>query len=673
VFPLIDGKPVPPNQVGKMVEEGKFPKDQIDSLYKRYQGYKVDLRNVLKQVRQINRELAEKTASIEKEVLRELLSDVCTDIAEHFAHPGVREYLCEIQDFIIENPGIFGQDEEEAPRPNVPMPFPIPGAPDEAKIGDPFRIFKVNIVRDGAAEDPCPVIIEQNPTYLNLFGNVEREWRIGGFWSTDFMMIKGGSLLRADGGYIVLNVMDVLQEPLAWRSLMRALKTCSLQIQAPEAILSIAPSSIKPEPIELNVTVILIGDSWVYHLLSEYETDFARIFKVRADFDALMPRGKAQIGYYAALASKLVNDDGLLHASAAGVARLAEEGARMAGRGGKMSARLGEVADVLREASHHARMSGSKVINAEHVDMSVKGREYRQDLIRERIGEAIDDGIIMIDTKGSVVGQVNGLAVHDLGTFAFGRPTRITCEVSMGDGGVINIEREAKLSGRIHDKGVLILEGYLRHTYGQDGPITLSASIAFEQSYAQVDGDSATLAEVLALTSVLSGLPLRQDLAVTGSVNQKGEVQAIGGINEKIEGFFRACKSMGLTGTQGVIIPKSNIGELMLSDEVLDAVGEGMFSVVPVSTVNQALEAFTGVKAGGRLAKGGFTKGSVHNRVDMTLAHFYWAGKVEGEKKDQKGDGEPKMKKPTPSRRRRKKDDDGGEPTDPRDTEDPDS
>ncbi|HDS29429.1 MAG TPA: hypothetical protein ENN67_00145, partial [Firmicutes bacterium] len=293
--------------------------------------------------------------------------------------------------------------------------------------------------------------------------------------------------------------------------------------------------------------------------------------------------------------------------------------------------------------------------------------------IRERINEAIDENIILIDTSGSVIGQVNSLAVHDLGTFAFGRPARITCEVSMGEGGVINIEREAKLSGQIHDKGILILEGYLRHVYGQDGPITLSASITFEQSYSQIDGDSASLAEALVLTSKLSGLPLRQDLAVTGSINQKGEVQAIGGVNEKIEGFFLACKSKGLNGSQGVVIPKSNVAELMLSDEVLKEIKAGRFNIYPVSTVNQALEIFTGVVAGRRLKKGSFTKGSVHNRVDMTLAHFYWAGKSDGYKRDdEKETPKPEKKTPLPRRRRPKKDDDGGEPTDPRDTEEPD-
>ncbi len=667
IFPIIDGKPVPPNQVGKLVEEGKFPKSKLDGLYHRYQGFKADLRAVLKRARQLNRELAEKTANIEREVLKEILSDLCQDMCDKFPEPKILEYICEVQEFILETPGIFSSEEDEHQREGIPAPTPVLGPADETRMGDPFRLFQVNVVRDGAAEDPCPVIIEHHPTYLNLFGTVEREWRLGGYWTSDFTLIKCGSLLRADGGFLVLNALDVLMEPHAWRTLMRTLKTCKLQIQGLDTLLSISPTSLTPEPIEVDVTVILIGDSYLYHMLTYYEEDFQRIFKVRADFDTLMPRGRPQIRHYAALASKMAADEGTKHLSAKAVARLAEEGARLGSRGGKMSARFGEIADILREANHHAGVANAKVIEPVHVKEAVLGREYRQDLIRERIGEAIDEGILMIDTRGKVVGQVNGLAVHDIGTFAFGRPTRITCEISIGESGVVNIEREAKLSGKIHDKGVLIMDGYLRHLYGTDGPITLSASLCFEQSYSEVDGDSASLAEVLVLISELSELPLRQDLAVTGSINQKGQVQAIGGINEKIEGYFRVCKADGLTDTQGVVMPRANVPELMLPEEILKAIGKGKFSIIPVSTVNQAIDAFTGVKAGRRLKKGGWTKGSVHDRVDITLADFYWATK-KAEKAEEGAEDEEKAVKPDRKRKpRRKKGSDSDDLTDTRD------
>lgn len=665
VFPIIDGEPVPPNQVGKMVEEGKFPKEEVDALYKRYQGYKADLRAVLKRARALNRKLAEETSNIEKEILEEVVGEYTQDLADKFQQKEVAEFLEECREFIVEHPDLFKADEGEQPQaPALPgMPAQIIGSPEDVKTQDPFRLFQVNVVHDSTIEEDSPVIVEHHPNYHNLFGMIEREMRFGGMWSTDFTMIRGGSLLRADGGYLVINAMDVLQETLAWRTLMRTLKTGKLQIQGLDTLLSIAPATLKPEPIDIDVTVILIGDSMLYHLLSYYEDDFPRTFKVRADFDRLMPRGKKQVKYYAALASKMVKEENTRHLTAKAVARLAEEGARIGGRGGKLSARLGEIADIIREANHHSDLRDHKLIDAEDIDYAIKEADYRQDLIRDRIDEAFEEDVLVIDTEGEAVGQVNGLAVHDLGTYAFGRPQRITCEVSMGDSGVVNIEREAKLSGSIHDKGVLIIEGYLRHQYGMDGPISLSASLAFEQSYAQVDGDSASLAEVLTLLSELAGVPLRQDLAVTGSVNQKGEVQAIGGINEKIEGFFRVCRDRGFTGTQGVVIPEANIPELMLSDEVLAAIGAGNFSVWTVSTVDQAIEIFTGTAAGRKLKKGGWTKGSIHDRVDLILADFYWFTKSTPER-DEKGESQP-GKPSRPPRPREKRD--GGEPEDPRD------
>jgi len=631
VFPLIDGEPVPPNQVGKKVEEGKFPSNKIDDLYKRYQGHKADLRAVLKQVRQLNREMTDKTEAIEKDILKEILKDYCQDLVDSFPQEEIEEFLCEIRDFIVEHPDMFSSDDSEGPQNPGEISPNILAQLEDLRQQDPFKLFQVNVIHDSTLDGKSPVIVEHHPNYHNLFGTIEREMRVGGYWTSDFTHIRGGSLLRADGGYLILNAMDVLQESLSWRTLMRTLKTGKLQIQGLDTLLSISPATLKPEPIDIDVTVILIGDSYLYHMLADYEEDFNRVFKVRADFDSLMPRGKKEIGYYAALASKMAQTEKTLHMKAAAVAKLAEKGAEMGGDGKKMSARLGEIADIIREASHHAISCNKKFIEKTDIELAIGEMEYRQDLIRERIEEAIQQEILLIETSGEQVGQINGLAVHAMGEFSFGRPQKITCEVSMGDAGVVNIEREAKLSGSIHDKGVLILEGFLRHMYGMDGPIGLSASLCFEQSYSQIDGDSASMAESLVLLSELSGIPLRQDLAVTGSMNQKGQVQAIGGINEKIEGFYRICKARGFTGTNGVVMPKANVSELMLSDEILAAMAAGNFSVIPVSTVNQAIEVFTGVKAGNKLKKGGFSKGSVHDRVDITFADFYWATKSPSE------------------------------------------
>lgn len=665
IFPVIDGNSVPPNQVGQLAEEGKFPKEKLDDLYRRYQGFKADLRSLLKQVRELAREYAEKTSELEKSVLQDLVQEYCEDLCDKFPYPGVDEYFKEVRDFIISNSEIFSNGDSSHTRPTPPGQMQGTGVFEDSKSSDPFKVFEINIVRNALAEDSTPVIIEHHPTHLNLFGTIEREFRFGGYTTTDFTMIRGGSFLRADGGYLVLNAVDVLSEPLVWRTLIRTLKTGKLQIQGIDSLLSLATSSIKPQPIDINVTVILIGEAEIYHLLSYYEEDFSRIFKIRADFDSLMPRGKNEINYYAGLASKKAHEENQRHLTAAAVARLAEQGARAAGRGKKLSARFGEISDLLMEADYFAKLDDSKYIDAKHIERAVQEAEYRQDLIRERIEEAMDDGILIIDTRGKAVGQVNGLAVHDLGTFAFGRPQRITCEVSMGELGVVNIEREAKLSGKIHDKGMLILEGYLRHVYGMDGPITVSASLSFEQSYAMIDGDSASLAETIALISELSGLPVRQDIAVTGSINQKGIVQPIGGINEKIEGFYRACLNKGLSGTQGVVIPESNVQELMLKEEVVKAVRDKKFTIYTVKTVDEALEIFTGVAAGKRGKNGKWTKGSVHDRVSNTLSDFYRVNRGLYEKEIQV------LEKPEPERRSRKERNGSPPPKDPRDQQKP--
>ena len=645
VFPLIDGEPVPPNQVGKKVEEGKYPGDKLDKLYKKYQGFKLELRAVMKRVRQLNRELAEKTSDIDKHVLQELLKDFCQDLVEKFPQKSVEEYLEEVQEFIIDHPDIFSSDDPEQGGPSVSSQQQMPNPFEDMVRPDPFKVFEVNVIHNNAKIRKSPVVIEHHPNYHNLFGSIEREMRYGGIWTTDFTQIKGGSILKADGGYLILNAMDVLQEPMSWRTLMRTLKTGKLQIQGMDTVLSVAPATIKPEPIDIDVTVILIGDSYLYHILNFYEEDFHRIFKVRADFDSQMPRGKREIKYYAALARKMTINENTLPMTAKAVARLAERGARIGGRSDKMSANLGSIADIIREASHHAGISDAKAIDETHVEQAISESEYRQDLIREKIDEAFGDEIYMIDTEGLEIGQINGLAVLDLGNYAFGRPQRITCEISMGDAGVINIDREAKLSGSIHNKGTLILEGYLRHQYGMDGPISLSASIAFEQSYSRIDGDSASIAEIIVLLSALTDLPLRQDLAVTGSMNQKGEVQPIGGINEKIEGYFRTCQIKGFTGTQGVVMPKSNVKELMLSDEVLATIAAGTFTLYPISDVDQAIEIFTGVKAGRKLKSGLWQKGSVHDRVDITLSDIYWRLKSGGDESDETEDDEKSGRK----------------------------
>jgi ATP-dependent Lon protease len=381
-------------------------------------------------------------------------------------------------------------------------------------------------------------------------------------------------------------------------------------------------SAMKPQPIECDVKVAIVGDPYIYQLLYNQDPDFKKIFKLRADFDSVMDLKKETITDYANFIKRVVSDEGLLALDNTGVAAVIEYGVRMAGKQKKLSTQFNQVADILREASYWARKSRQKTVTAKYIRQAIKERDDRSALIEEKIREMIAEGSIMIDTAGSEVGQVNGLAVYDMGDYAFGKPSRITANVALGDSGIINIEREAQMSGPLHNKGVLILSGYLRQKYAQDKPLTISASLCFEQSYAGVDGDSASSTEVYALLSALSGLPLRQDIAITGSVNQKGEIQPIGGVNRKIEGFFDVCKVKGLTGTQGVMIPHQNVEDLMLQEEVVEAVQKGKFRVYPVETIDQGIEILTGVEAGARQEDGTYPAGTVNYLVDKKLLEF---------------------------------------------------
>ena len=379
---------------------------------------------------------------------------------------------------------------------------------------------------------------------------------------------------------------------------------------------------MKPEPIETHVDVVMIGGSHLYHLLYHLDEDFKKIFKVKADFDSVMPKDDQNVHQYVCFIKKICDDDKLLPFDKTGVGGVVEYGVRVAGTQKKLSTRFTIIADLVRESSYWAQNAGSKVVKHEHVEKAIEEWIKRVSLIEDKIQEMIEDGTIMIDSEGKVVGQINGLSVYDLGEYAFGRPTRITARTSMGRAGVINIEREADLSGRTHNKGVLILGGYLRGKHAQDKPLTMSASICFEQSYSGVEGDSASSTEVYAILSSLSKIPLRQDIAVTGSINQKGEIQPIGGVNEKVEGFYQVCKAKGLTGTQGVMIPHQNVKELMLRNEVVEAVKEGKFRVYPVKTVDQGIEILTGVKAGKRKEDGTFEDKSVNDLVDRQLKKY---------------------------------------------------
>jgi ATP-dependent Lon protease len=548
---------------------------------------------------------------LDKAAISHRVEGAIGDIREKYKQPKIATYLDEVKDSILDNPSRF-QPKAETPQ------LPIPGLALPAPV-DTFIEFQVNVLVDNSETKGAPVIVETSPTYRNLFGTIERSWGMGGVFRTDFTKIKSGSFLRASGGYLVLNAIDVFIEPGVWIALKRTLRNRSMEMQSFDPFYLFASSALKPEPIEVRVKVVMIGDAYLYETLYAVDEDFKKVFKIKADFDTVMERKEETQLQYASFIRKICHDENLLPFDRSGVAAVIEYGVRLAGRQKKLSTEFHRITDIIREASYWAKKDNSDMVYEKQVEQAILEKIYRKRMVEDKIQEMIDDGIILIDADGAKVGQVNGLSVYDMGEYAFGKPSRITAKTSMGKGGIVNIEREADLSGRTHNKGVLILGGYLRGKYAQDKPLTLTASLAFEQSYAGVDGDSASSTEVYAILSSLSGLPLRQDIAVTGSVSQNGEVQPIGGVNQKIEGFFEVCRNRGLTGRQGVMIPHQNVGGLMLRKDVVEAVVAGKFHIYPVQSIDRGIEILTGLAAGEKGEDGTYPVGTVNNLVDQKL------------------------------------------------------
>jgi lon-related putative ATP-dependent protease len=615
IQPVIDHKPVSLAKLEKQVKEGNFPQEKFNELQTKYEALATLMEDVFTEGKEIIKELEKALEALDREMIVPLIKDMIKDTKAKYESERLRTYLDEVEESLISNLDRF------KPAKDKPSEMAFPGLPF-IKPEDELWEYRVNVVVDNSETKTIPIIVEANPTYKNLFGTIERVAERSGIWRTDFTKIKAGSYLKANGGYLVVNALDLLVEPGSWQALKRSLKYGQVEIGAYDPLYILGASAMKPEPIETKVDVVMIGSGYLYHLLYNLDEDFKKIFKVKADFDSVMPKDDQNVHQYACFIKKICDDDRLLPFDKTGVAGVVEFGVRVAGTQKKLSTRFTVIADLIRESSYWAQNAGSKVVKHEHVEKAIEEWIKRVSLIEDKIQEMIEDGTIMIDSEGQVVGQINGLSVYDLGEYAFGKPTRITARTSMGRAGVINIEREADLSGRTHNKGVLILGGYLRGKYAQDKPLTASASICFEQSYSGVDGDSASSTEVYAILSSLSGIPLRQDVAVTGSVNQKGEIQPIGGVNEKIEGFFQVCKAKGLTGTQGVMIPHQNVKELMLRNEVVEAVREGKFRVYPVKTLDQGIEILTGMKAGERREDGTFEEGSVNDLVDKQLKQY---------------------------------------------------
>ena len=608
LIPVIDEAPVPFAKLEALVREKKLPAPKLAELKTKYEELTGRLESVLEKLREIDEETRTRLKRWDEESIAPVIRDTVTDVSARFPYPKIPEYLADVEKTLIDSIELFKNRKKEK-------------EPEE-EPGDDFQAFKVNLIVNNADLKQAPVVIETNPTYANLFGSIESSMNRLGAIQTDFTRIKAGSFLKANGGYLVVNALDALLEAGVWATLKRTLRNQVFEIQNFASLFLFASSRLKPQAIKPNVKVVMIGDEEVYNILYFADQDFKKIFKIKAEFDSVMAKSDNAIRDYARFTRKICEEDGLLPFDRAGLAFLVEYGTRIAGKDRLLSTRFHIIADVVREASYWAQRDGKAVVAAEHVERTVRERFERVALIETKIQEMIDDGSILIDTAGAVVGQVNGLSVYDMGQFAFGKPTRITARTSVGRAGVINIEREADLSGRTHNKGVLILGGYLRGTYAQDKPFSFSASIAFEQSYGGVDGDSASSTEVYAILSSLAKLPLRQDIAVTGSLNQKGEIQPIGGVNEKIEGFFDVCRSKGLTGTQGVMIPAQNVQNLMLRSDVVAAVAAGKFRILAIKTIDEGIEILTGIPAGARKADGTFEEGTVHVLVDQELARL---------------------------------------------------
>jgi lon-related putative ATP-dependent protease len=495
--------------------------------------------------------------------------------------------------------------------------------------------YQVNVLVDNSRTQGAPCVYESNPTYYNLFGRIEHKIQFG-VAVTDYTMIKPGSLHKANGGYIIINALDLLRNIFAYDALKRAIRNGELKIEDVwEQYRLISTTTLKPEAIPLDVKVILIGNPFLYYLLYNLDEEYKELFKVKADFDVHMDRTEGNIRKYAAFVSLRCREEGLLHFDNTGVAQVVEYGSRLAGHQEKLSCRFSEIVDIIREAHYWAQQEGAKVVSAPHVERALKEKLYRHSRLEDRMRELMLEDTLIVETTGAKVGQINGLAVVDLGDYSFGKPSRITARTYTGKAGVVNIERETKLSGRIHEKAILIITNYMLSRYALKRPISLSASITFEQLYGLIEGDSASCAELYALLSSIAQVPIRQSLAVTGSMDQNGEVQPIGGVNEKIEGFFELCRQRGLDGTQGVIIPKRNVRNLMLRPEVRQAVREGRFHIWPIEHVDEGVELLMGMPAGELEPDGTYPEGTLNYLVARRLEEITQALKAKREEEEE--------------------------------------
>ncbi len=617
IQPLIEEKPVSIEQLERESKEGTFPLSRLDQIRRSWDSLRREFDSTTIESKKLTNKMEEALEKLTYSIVAPLVQDKIALLKKRYPDEKTIIYFEEVEEALLTDIDRFRESqprrgEEEAP------PY---------RKREPFEEFSVNVILDNSERDNVPIIIEKSPSYKNLFGSLERVVDRFGYWRTDFTRIYGGSLLNASGGFLVLNAMDLLVEPGVWTHLKRTLRNGEIEIAGYDPFYMMAGAGIKPEPIPIEVKVVLIGDPRIYRLLWQLDDDFKKIFKVKAEFDSHVKADKKHLQHYFEFVCRVVDKENLQPFDLSGMQAVAEYGMRLSGRREKLTTQFSQISDIVREAAYCARQRKpkAKYVKREDVRCAIQLKRNRVNLTEEKIQDLFEQDILMVSTSGEVVGQINGLSVYNIGEYAFGRPSRLTASTSLGRAGVINIEREADLSGPIHNKGVLVLSGYLRQMFAQDKPLSMSASISFEQAYTGIDGDSASSTEIFVILSSLGNIPIKQDVAVTGSVNQQGFIQPIGGVNQKIEGWFEVCKAKGLTGYQGVIIPHQNVGDLLLRPEVIDAVKSGKFHIYPIKTIGQGIEILTGVPSGRRERNGKFTKGSVFATVDDKLMEMAMA------------------------------------------------
>ncbi len=634
VFPIIDNKPVQIEVLDDLVEEGKLSYDKADQLKELWKKFHNEIFELAKSGMKLMKDFKRALSKNDRASAEIVVTSVFSEVADMFHNDRVDIYIDEVINHILNNLTPFVQGDAA---------FANPQEPEKTKENY-FSMYEVNVVLDNSETDKAPLVIETTPSYQNLFGTIEKVYDNRGFWRTDFTKIKAGALLKADQGFLIVNALDLFQEPGVWQALKRVLLYDKLEIQTMDAYFQISQAYLKPEAIDVNVKVVIIGGQTLYQQLYHFEKGFKKIFKINAQFDYEANKTNEMLDNLARFISKICEEDKLPHCKPDGVAAIAEWAVEKAGSQDKMTLKFSDIADVLREAAFYDKLEQSPYIGREDVSIAINMRRYRNNMIDEKIKQHILEGSTLIDTKGDRVGQINGLTVYDNGILSFGKPARITASISAGNKGIVNVEREAEMSGRIHNKGVLIISAFLRERFAKKKPMSLTASLAFEQSYGGIDGDSASAAEIYVLLSELTNTPIKQTIAITGSLNQKGDIQPIGGVNEKVRGFFEICKENGFTGDQGCIIPKQNVKDLMMCQEVLDAVRDGNFRIWAIDKIEQGVPILMGIEAGELDKNGKYPEDSLFGKATAQIELMREWAKDE-EEKDKKNNKTEKSKK----------------------------